>query len=157
VSQSNYGDVHLFHRKMGLLHPKLPQLLTDVLFEQRVSFIHEELDELVIAHASGDLARAADGLVDLVYVVMGTGVMMGLPWQALWDEVQTANMKKLRVLDQDTEHHKGVIKPPGWTPPDVKGVLDRYTKLLKDTGPGTLEPTKYNGFLDHLQKLDEQL
>lgn len=129
MSLTNYGDVHLFHRKMGLLHPKVPQLLQDDLFEQRISFIHEELDELVVAHASGDLAKAADGLIDLVYVVMGTAVMMGLPWQALWDEVQYANMRKERDPSQDTEHHKGVIKPKDWRPPDIKKVLDRYIRL----------------------------
>lgn len=128
---TNYGDVHLFHRKMGLLHPKTSQLLEYDLWSQRLDFMQEELAELDIAYAEQDLAKVFDGLLDLVYVVMGTGVMMGLPWQAGWDAVQYANMRKERDPSQDTEHHKGVIKPPGWAPPDLKTVLDRYVKVTK--------------------------
>ena len=38
-----------------------------------------------------------DALIDLTYVAMGTAYMMGLPWQDLWDEVQRANMSKVRA------------------------------------------------------------
>lgn len=150
MSLSNYGDVHLFHRKMGLLHPKTPQLLTDDLWLERMNFIQEELEEMTEAHALGDLPKAADALIDLVYVVMGTGVMMGLPWQALWDAVQYANIRKERDPSQDTEHHKGVIKPPGWTPPDLQAVLDRYVGLTKKIP--SLETTEYDGASDRFEK-----
>ena len=54
---------------------------------------------------------------------------MGLPWQALWDAVQYANIRKERVPDDGSGHHFGVVKPPGWKPPNIKAVLDRYTDL----------------------------
>lgn len=129
MSLSNYGDVHLFHRKMDLLHPKIPQLLSTELMVQREEFIQEELEELMVAFYGDNLAAVADALIDLVYVVMGTAVMMGLPWQALWDAVQYANIRKERDPSRDTEHHKGVIKPKGWEPPNLKAILDRYTDL----------------------------
>lgn len=128
MSITNYGEVHLFHRKMGLAHPKIPQLLDEDDRRRRVRFMLEELNEFIKACEENDLPNAADALIDLVYVVMGTGVMMGLPWQALWDAVQYANIRKERVLD-DGSHHFGVMKPVGWEPPNLKTILDRYTDL----------------------------
>jgi predicted HAD superfamily Cof-like phosphohydrolase len=43
-----------------------------------------------------DLAKAADALVDLAYVVLGTAHLHRLPWQELFAEVQRANMSKER-------------------------------------------------------------
>jgi predicted HAD superfamily Cof-like phosphohydrolase len=157
MSLSNYGDVHLFHRKFDLPHPKVPTLLDEDTKDHRYNFMQEELEEFDKACASGDLALAADALIDLVYVVMGTGVMMGLPWQALWDEVQRANLQKVRDLAQDTEYHRGLIKPPGWRPPDIEGVLMRYQALTMRLGEhGGLEPEtlpiRYNGAEDMYQR-----
>jgi predicted HAD superfamily Cof-like phosphohydrolase len=157
MSLSNYGDVHLFHRKMDLLHPKIPQLLSTGLMVQRENFIQEELDELMVAFYGDNLAAVADALVDLVYVVMGTAVMMGLPWQAIWDAVQYANIRKERDYSRDTEHHKGVVKPPGWTPPDIDGVLGRYIALANKMKNHGVDPdllaTQYNGVEDLHQRM----
>lgn len=144
VSISNYGDVHNFHRKFGLPHPKIPQLLDEDTQAFRMKFMAEELDEFDKAWNHNDLATAADSLIDLVYVVMGTAVMMGLPWQALWDAVQYANMRKVRAESADDEksvrkHRLDVVKPPGWQPPNIKAVLDKYTDLaMKNEGTNTL-------------------
>ena len=57
---------------------------------------------------------------------MGTSVLMQLPWQSLWNEVQRANMTKVRA-DDESQSKRGsnldVIKPAGWVGPDIKGVL----------------------------------
>jgi predicted HAD superfamily Cof-like phosphohydrolase len=126
---SNYSDVHAFHQKFGLLPPPVPTLLNEEQLTFRRLFMIEEQTEFLQAHAGGDLAGAADALVDLVYVVMGTGVLMGLPWQELWNRVQHANMSKVRA--QRAEDSKrgstlDVIKPDGWQPPDHLPVLKRY-------------------------------
>lgn len=121
--KTNFDDVVEFHTQFGLPTGGRPQLLTDELFGFRIKFLHEELAEFSAAHNRGDLAEAADGLVDLVYVVLGTATMMGLPWQALWDEVHRANMKKIRVASSD-ESKRGsafdVRKPASWVPPDLR-------------------------------------
>jgi predicted HAD superfamily Cof-like phosphohydrolase len=100
-SPSHFYDVSEFHRKFGLpdyfTNGEPPKLIEDLnLQEFRINFMEEELREYQEAVAAGDLPKAADALVDLVYVVLGTAHFHNLPWQSLWDAVQRANMAKER-------------------------------------------------------------
>lgn len=125
---SNHFDVWCFNCKFDLPRPKTPQLLDSYTFHFREGFLREELDEFYTAHQHADLAGAADALVDLVYVALGTAIMMGLPWQALWDEVQRANMSKVRAASAEDSKRGStldVVKPPGWVAPDISAVLRR--------------------------------
>ena len=95
----NYRDVGEFHRRFHLAHANdktAPRLIDHALVEYRLRFLHEELEELEEGYTKRDLAKIADALVDLVYVALGTAHLHGLPWQALWREVQRANMTKER-------------------------------------------------------------
>lgn len=132
---SNFEDVQAFHDKFGLgqLRPERPSWPTLELLQFRYQFMAEELDEFWKAGLDPmkgvDLALAADALVDLVYVALGTADMMGLPWQALWAEVQRANMSKVRAIRIEDSLRRStfdVVKPPGWTPPDIQGILDAH-------------------------------
>lgn len=74
-----------------------------------------------------DLAKIADGLIDLAYVVKGTAHFYGLPWQDLWDEVQRANMSKRRAAtdgsDSTRKSRLDVVKPADFVPPRIHDVL----------------------------------
>jgi len=94
-------------------------------------------DELAIAYPPTSqlkaTAKMADALIDLVYVAMGTAYLMGLPWRDLWDEVQRANMAKERAASPEESasktgrgHSLDVVKPVGWTPPDIEAILQRH-------------------------------
>lgn len=125
---SNFTDVQEFHEKFGLAdqRPLEPCFPDGELLEFRTKFMREELNEFVLACDAKDLAGAADALVDLVYVVMGTADLMGLPWEALWAEVQRANMTKQRALRKEDSTRGSlhdVIKPPGWTKPRIEHIL----------------------------------
>lgn len=141
---SNYDDVYDFHQKYGLLNGVKPRQLTTRKLQERLEFMWEEFHEF--ADASGfvpaefedsgkvkwvgdfdekDIAEQADALIDLVYVAMGTAVMMGLPWQALWDDVQRANMSKVRGTTK-RGHAVDVTKPEGWVGPKTQEILDEY-------------------------------
>lgn len=113
-------DIHHFHKKFGLDAPVVPQLLSPELFEFRMKFLQEELDEYKKAHEEGDLVNAFDALIDLVYVAIGTSYLHGLPFDDGWDRVQAANMAKERGTAQTSKRGSSfdVVKPPGWTPPD---------------------------------------
>lgn len=128
MDDQNYVDVVHFNVRFGLPAPTTPQLLDETTQLYRENFLLEELDEFAEAYRAGNLTDAADALVDLVYVALGTAVMMGLPWQQLWDEVQRANMSKVRATSVD-ESKRGstldVVKPPGWVAPDISAVLRR--------------------------------
>jgi len=117
-----YHDVRAFHIKFKQITGEGPRHLAFRKLEERIRFMQEELDEFKEAAGTQDLALLADALVDLVYVAKGTAVMMGLPWEALWDDVQRANMEKVIGAT-----HRGnlvdVCKPLGWTPPQTKQVL----------------------------------
>ena len=136
MTQSNFADVLAFHRKFGLPHPDIPQLLEPGVHDFRLKFMEEELVEYADAVQEGDLPKAADSLIDLVYVAMGTAVMMGIPWQLLWEAVQNANMQKVRCESKDDSrstrgHAFDVVKPEGWEPPKIEYLLHAYTQQKK--------------------------
>lgn len=133
---SNYEDVKAFHEKFGVPLSSEPRLMVEDDFKFRHQFLYEELWEFEQAHKHGDLARAADSLIDLVYVALGTALWMGLPWQKLWDEVQRANMEKVPALNAEASkdgtgrgHQFDVIKPKGWNPPDIERILNERRRL----------------------------
>jgi predicted HAD superfamily Cof-like phosphohydrolase len=135
----NFKDVQAFHEKFNVPRAERPSFLPYELLQFRVKFMLEELQEFNTAtgnhftivmdqHRPYDPMRsplnmheAADALVDLVYVALGTADMMGLPWQQLWDEVQRKNIAKVRAVSAQ-QSKRGtvydVVKPHGWTPPD---------------------------------------
>jgi len=123
------ADVARFHMRFGLSAPAVPQLLRPDAFAFRVQFMQEELTEYVEACRRGDMADAADALVDLVYVVLGTMYLHGFPFDALWDEVQACNMRKVRAADASQSKRGSsldVVKPPGWEPPRIAQILARH-------------------------------
>lgn len=120
-------DVRDFHDKFGVPMPDGPHFLNAEAYEFRTKFLREELVEFEVAHHQRDMLSAADALVDMAYVLLGTALMMGLPWQAVWSEVQSRNMAKQRAQPDGSDSKRGtkldVVKPPGWTPPDHSGAL----------------------------------
>lgn len=128
-----YGDVARFQSKFGQLVAHQPRHLTLRKLQERIMFMQEELNEFAFASTMSihgvsetlkeqDLALQADALVDLVYVALGTAVMMGLPWTHLWDDVHRANMAKV----PGTTHRGNLVdvcKPEGWEGPKTLHIL----------------------------------
>jgi predicted HAD superfamily Cof-like phosphohydrolase len=69
------------------------------------------------------LPEVADALADLAFVTIGANDVWGIPGDAVWEEVCRANMAKLGG-PKDPVSGKA-LKPAGWTPPDIEGVLRR--------------------------------
>jgi predicted HAD superfamily Cof-like phosphohydrolase len=119
---SFYQDVLEFHR-MWHNPPMTPRLLDPRDWALRVRLINEEWAETSTAYAFGDLEKFADGLVDMGWVVFGTAVVAGLPFDALWAEVRRANMaKRGGGIDASGK----IMKPPGWQAPDVRRILEAH-------------------------------
>lgn len=83
---------------------------------------------IAIEDAPQDLPKIADGLVDLVYVALGTAHLHGLNWPELFAEVQRANMTKERASGSHDKrsirsHSLDVVKPEGFVPPRIVEVL----------------------------------
>lgn len=115
-------DVFDFHARFLVPMSQVPAFLDKEAMDFRIKFMQEELSEFIDGVIEKDLRKAADALVDLVYVVLGTALMMGLPWKRLWFRVQKKNMAKERAANDGSNSKRGspldVIKPPGWQPPD---------------------------------------
>lgn len=116
-----HDDVHTFNEKYGVPMAPVPSLLNEELFRYRSAFLLEELEEFTRSHERGDLNEALDALIDLAYVVHGTALIMGLPWETAWKRVHDKNMQKIKTPRAEASKRGSrfdVVKPPGWTPPD---------------------------------------
>ena len=144
-ARGDFSMVGDFHTKFGLVTTDdglPPGEVPDDVAEFRLKFMLEELQEIARGYGfqlraelartgedgPQDLPAIADGLVDLVYVALGTAHMHRLPWAALFAEVQRANMSKERASHAGDErstrgHSLDVVKPEGFRPPDIAGVL----------------------------------
>ena len=115
-----------FHEKYGLTGPEQPSVLENDLANFRIEFMSEEWEEYCDAHAIDDLEGMLDALVDLVYVALGTAYLHGFDFNEAFKRVHEANMKKVRAERQD-ESKRGssydVVKPDGWTPPDLSDLV----------------------------------
>lgn len=125
-SQDMYQAVLEFHQKFDIPIGKVPHFPDrhDVLY--RLCFLSEELNETMRAYANDNLEEFFDGLIDLVYVVLGTAIWCGLPWNEGWKAVHKANMKKVRVMrieDSKRKHVHDIVKPEGWKKPNLSLIL----------------------------------
>lgn len=68
-----------------------------------------------------DLPELTDACVDLQYVVEGLMVAFGINSTDVWQEVQRSNLSKMGGPKRESDGK--LMKPPGWTPPDIEGVL----------------------------------
>lgn len=121
------ADVMDFHRKFDLDYNGPPRKLKYELFEFRLKFMEEELEEFAHAQFIGDeketLVQQLDAILDLIYVALGTAHLMGFNSDILngaWQRIQKANMAKIRV-ESAADSKRGstfdVVKPEGWMPP----------------------------------------
>lgn len=131
LTYDEFQDVRDCHKKFGILESNTPAQLKPDLANERVQFLQEELNEFKEAVELGDIDGQADALIDLVYVAKGTAVMMGLPWEELWNDVQRANMEKKRGVGK-RGHAVDLVKPAGWKPPQTGRILKEagYVKGL---------------------------
>lgn len=122
-------DVVDFHEKFELTYEGQVRNLPKGLQDFRSKFLTEELEEYLSAVEEKDIVGQADALIDLIYVALGSAYLMGLEhvWTDLWDEVQKANMKKVRATNTK-ESKRGslhdVVKPDGWVGPDLHKFLE---------------------------------
>lgn len=119
-------DIQAFHEKFDLTYYGPPRALPVDLQRFRNTFLWEEVTEYV---NSDELEDNLDALVDLVYVALGTSYLHGFDFTEAWRRVHEANMKKVRAT-KDTDSKRGsaahdVVKPPGWTPPDLTDLVTR--------------------------------
>jgi predicted HAD superfamily Cof-like phosphohydrolase len=96
-------------------------------YKMYLSLIDEEHRELQEAVEADDLTEQLDALIDILVVTIGAIHSAGFDAEGAWKEVMATNFAK---IDHETgrvrKREDGkVLKPVGWTPPDLKGYLTR--------------------------------
>lgn len=92
----------------------------------RILLHEDEHRELIEAFDNRDLPAIARELADVVYVAYGTAHSLGIPLDRVIAEVHAANMRKFGPDGRPIAVREDgkVLKPDGWTGPDVAAVLD---------------------------------
>lgn len=149
----SYGDsikdFLVYSRKDELEKPTLGQDFTDSIYEMMEGFgqlpkstdslgfpsewvralrrelLHEEVSEYNQAEHESDIVEVADALGDMMVIIAGTAIAYNIDLPAVLAEIQRSNLSKIdpetkRVVKREDGK---VLKPEGWTPPDIKAVM----------------------------------
>jgi len=128
---SYFTDVRDFHQAFGQRIGEKPEFPDDEERKLRVKLLREEFREYLDGESFENLVEVADALADIIYIACGTAVSYGIPLDDVFAEVHRSNMAKL-VDGKVLRREDGKIqKPEGWTPPDIRSVLDKaHTKYV---------------------------
>jgi predicted HAD superfamily Cof-like phosphohydrolase len=117
-----------FQRAFGVELPKRPTLLLKERAVLRHKLLKEEVKEIEIAEKSADIVSIADGIVDSMYILIGTAHEYGIADRLvmLFDEVHRSNMTKMgedgcAIFREDGK----VMKPDTYSPPKLARILSR--------------------------------
>jgi predicted HAD superfamily Cof-like phosphohydrolase len=90
----------------------------------RKKLLREEVKEYFDGEKAEDIENVAKELADIIYIVCGTAASYGIPLDVVFDEVHKSNMAKLGPDGKPNRREDGkILKPDGWTPPDIKKIL----------------------------------
>ena len=89
-----------------------------------MNLITEEYNETLAAYNAGDVIEVADGIADMVWVIMGMASSLGIDFDAVWKEVKRSNMSKFinGVAIRNPTTGK-IMKPLTFSEPDLEKVL----------------------------------
>lgn len=84
--------------------------------------IREEFDEFMRDYFAGNGVGQLDGCMDMIWVILGYCYMKGYDVDGAWAEVARSNLAKIDPVTGKVIKRKDgkVLKPEGWTPPDLK-------------------------------------
>lgn len=88
-----------------------------------MDLIQEEFNETWEAFNNNDLVEVADGLADMVWVIMGLANTVGITFEDVWREVRASNMSKCvdgKVIKNDAGK---VMKPDTYFKPDLHQIV----------------------------------
>ena len=88
-----------------------------------MNLIKEEFEETAKAFEEEDLIEVADGLADMVWVIMGMCNSVGIDFDKIWEEVKSSNMSKFvdgKFIKNDVGK---IMKPETYFKPNIKKAL----------------------------------
>ena len=119
-----FQDVKEFQTAVGQYIGTEPRFANKSERSLRMSLLMEEVKEYLEGEEKEDLENVAKELADIIYIVCGTAVSYGIPLDRVFEEVHRSNMAKLGPDGKVKRREDGkILKPDGWTPPDIKSIL----------------------------------
>jgi predicted HAD superfamily Cof-like phosphohydrolase len=115
-----------FHEKFGQGIRHKPTILPMLESHFRSTLIKEECLETTHALKAGNIVETADGIVDTIYVLIGTAIQSGIDLEPLFREVHKTNMAK---VGGPTRIDGKILKPEGWEPPRIAELLDEQRRV----------------------------
>jgi predicted HAD superfamily Cof-like phosphohydrolase len=132
---NNADMLREFHRAVGSPTPESPTAPGPDILTLRHALITEEYEEVSSAFATleearrsgdpGDITPLIHELTDLLYVTYGTILACGIDPDEVFEEVHRANMRKTKGPRRPDGKQ---LKPEGWRPADVAGVIERQKR-----------------------------
>lgn len=120
IDVTEFHDTAKINRRFSPLLPGPEERLL------RMRLLREEYQEYMQGEADGNIVDIADGLIDMIYIAVGTGLTYGFPMVALWNEVHRTNMAKFPNGVVRFRADGKIIKPEGWEPPNITAVLEVF-------------------------------
>lgn len=114
------GLVRNFHRKHDLqqgqqIYSSAQALLRERLISEEAAEVIQALHTFTVAPSDASLQNLAKELADLLYVTFGAAVELGIPMNAVFEDVHRSNMTKAPAKDPGGK----VTKGPSYRPPDL--------------------------------------
>ena len=157
--KTNFQKLREFHEtfEMDIRDTPYNELFDDhKLLNLRMKLIKEEWDELNEAVENKDMIETWDAITDMLYVLYGMGVSIGIDLDKTFDLVHKSNMSKLC----DTEEHaKETVELYKQTKPQFKPsyrkTKDNKKWLVFDELTGKVLKNKYYNAVDLSVFLDK--
>lgn len=116
-----------FNQAFDIPKQDSPEIGPEELIELRIKLLREEVEEYAEAARAGDMVEILDALADIGYILAGTIINHGMQhiYDDAFDEVHRSNMAKLvdgKVLRREDGK---VMKPQGWTGPQLAQFLNK--------------------------------
>jgi len=115
-------DVEIFMMAGGQDYPDFGGLESDQA-HLYMNLISEEYGETLTAFKNKDMVEVADGLADMVWVIMGMASTLDIPFDEVWNEVKASNMSKFIDGKAIKDENGKIMKPEGYFRPNIAGIL----------------------------------
>lgn len=120
---TNYEKVKQFMEAFGQEVPARATFPDEETMQLRLKLIAEEVAEFAESVQEQDIVNASKELADILYVVYGAGLAMGINLDQVFHDVHNSNMSKLGADGKPVYREDGkVIKGPNYTKPDLSWV-----------------------------------
>jgi len=120
--------VQEFHEQFDIRVAPTPSAPDETIQTLRNRLIQEEFEELQEAMQGNNLSAMAKELADLLYVVYGTAVSLGIDMEPVFKEVHRSNMSKVGGYKREDGKW---VKPSTYSPASLDTIISTQMESPK--------------------------